>query len=243
MSDTRSDFVLFAETRDPKLRERIIESHLALAGHLARRFMNRGEPYDDLLQVGSLALVKAVDRFDPERGVEFSTFATRTILGELKRHFRDKGWAVRAPRRIQELYLNIGQAVAALSQEFGRSPNIGELAVATGSAEDEVIEALEAGQGYRSASLDSPAADGEPLGNHLGALDEGFADAEERASLSPHLAKLPERERTILTLRFVVGLTQSEIADRVGISQMHVSRLLARSLSSLRAAYEEGPAA
>jgi RNA polymerase sigma-B factor len=237
VADVREDFVRFAATRDINIRSRLIEAHLGLAEHLARRFAHRGEAYDDLVQVSSLALVKAVDRFDPERGVEFTTFATRTIVGELKRHFRDRGWAVRAPRRIQELYLHIGQAIATLSQEKGRSPGIKEIAIATGATEDDVIEALEAGQGYRSASLDAPGPDGEALGNRLGMDDSAFSDAEHRATLSPQMAKLPERERLILELRFVEGLTQSEIADRIGISQMHVSRLLSRSLTALRASY------
>jgi RNA polymerase sigma-B factor len=239
--EVREDFVMYASTRDPDVRNRLIEAHLGLAEHLARRFMHRGEAYDDLVQVSSLALVKAVDRFDPERGVEFSTFATRTIIGELKRHFRDRGWAVRAPRRIQELYLHIGQAIATLSQEKGRSPSIKEIAISTGATEDEVIEALEAGQGYRSASLDAPGPDGEALGSRLGVNDAAFSDAEHRAALSPHLARLPERDRQILILRFVEGLTQSEIADRVGISQMHVSRLLSRSLTALRSSYNGSP--
>jgi RNA polymerase sigma-B factor len=238
-TELREDFATYASTRDGGTRRRLIEAHLGLAEHLARRFVHRGEAYDDLVQVSSLALVKAVDRFDPERGVEFTTFATRTIIGELKRHFRDRGWAVRAPRRIQELYLHIGQVIAILSQENGRSPVIKEIAIATGATEDDVIEALEAGQGYRSASLDAPGPDGETLGSRLGANDEAFADAEHRAALSPHLAKLPERERQILILRFVEGLTQSEIADRVGISQMHVSRLLSRSLTELRSSYKD----
>jgi RNA polymerase sigma-B factor len=238
-TELKEDFATYASTRDGGARRRLIEAHLGLAEHLARRFVHRGEAYDDLVQVSSLALVKAVDRFDPERGVEFTTFATRTIIGELKRHFRDRGWAVRAPRRIQELYLHIGQVIATLSQEMGRSPGIKEIAIATGATEDDVIEALEAGQGYRSASLDAPGPDGEALGSRLGADDEAFSDAEHRAALSPHLAKLPERERQILILRFVEGLTQSEIADRVGISQMHVSRLLSRSLTELRSSYRD----
>jgi RNA polymerase sigma-B factor len=239
--DVRQDFVVFATSRDSVVRDRLIEAHLGLAEHLARRFAHRGEAYDDLVQVSSLALVKAVDRFDPDRGVEFTTFATRTIIGELKRHFRDRGWAVRAPRRIQELYLHVGQVVSTLSQELGRSPGIREIAKATGASEDDVIEALEAGQGYRSASLDAPGPDGESLGNRIGVDDTAFSDAEYRATLSPHMAKLPERERQILQLRFVEGLTQSEIADRIGISQMHVSRLLGRSLTALRASYNRSP--
>jgi RNA polymerase sigma-B factor len=230
----REKFVHFAQTRDRHDRDELIEAHIGLAEHLARRFTHRGEPYDDLVQVSSLGLIKAVDRFDPERGVEFVTYATKTILGELKRHFRDKGWAIRAPRRIQELYLQLGQTVGSLSQELGRSPTIKELVKETGASEDEVIEAMEAGQAYRSASLDSAGPDDEGMGARLGVEVGDFGDAEWRAVLRPHLESLPERDRTILRLRFVDGLTQSEIANRVGISQMHVSRLLGRSLIVLR---------
>jgi RNA polymerase sigma-B factor len=236
----REKFVQFAQTRDHLIRDELIEAHLGLAEHLARRFTHRGEPYDDLVQVSSLALIKAVDRFDPGRGVEFATYATKTILGELKRHFRDKGWAIRAPRRIQELYLQLGQAVASLSQEIGRSPTIKELVRETGASEDEVIDAMEAGQAYRSASLDSAGPDEEGAGARLGVNPGDFSDAEWRAVLRPHLESLPDRDRTILRLRFVDGLTQSEIADQVGISQMHVSRLLGRSLVVLREACTAG---
>jgi len=234
--ELRRVFVDFARKRDEWLRAKLIEAHIGLAEHLARRFTHRGEPYDDLVQVSSLGLIKAVDRFDPERGVEFTTYATKTILGELKRHFRDKGWAIRAPRRIQELYLHLGQAISQLSQELGRSPTIKELARETGASEDDVIEALEAGQAYRSASLDSTGPDDEGLGARLGVDDHGFAGAEWRAVLLPHLETLAERDREILRLRFVEGLTQSEIATRIAISQMHVSRLLTRSLNTLRQA-------
>jgi RNA polymerase sigma-B factor len=211
-----------------------------LAEYLARRFANRGEPLDDLVQVASLGLIKAVDRFDPTREVAFSTYATHTIVGELKRHFRDKGWAVRAPRRMQELYLSLGKVVAALGQELGRSPTIAELAAEVQVSEEEVLEALEAGQAYRSTSLDAPAGteEGETLGARLGGEDPSLEDAESRATLSPLLGQLGRRERLILHLRFFDGLTQSEIANRLGISQMHVSRLLARSVSQLRNAAE-----
>lgn len=232
----RAKFVEFSRRRDESLRAELIESHIGLAEHLARRFTHRGEPYDDLVQVSSLGLIKAVDRFDPGRGFEFTTYATKTILGELKRHFRDKGWAIRAPRRIQELYLQLGQALGSLSQELGRSPTIKELVRETGAPEDEVIEAMEAGQAYRSASLDSAGPEEESVGSRLGVEIGDFGDAEWRAVLRPHLAALPERDRTILCLRFVEGLTQSEIANRVGISQMHVSRLLGKSLVALREA-------
>src|SRR4051795_4307929 len=245
--ELRRKFVEFAQTRDEELRNELIEAHLGLAEYLARRFSNRGEPLDDLVQVASVGLLKAVDRFDPERGVEFSTYATHTVVGELKRHFRDKGWAVRAPRRMQELYLRLGKVVANLSQELGRSPTIPELAAEAQVSEEEVLEAMEAGQAYRFASLDAPApgddGGGESLGSHFGEEDPQLVDAERRATLSPLIASLPAREQTILHLRFFEGLTQSEIAGRLGISQMHVSRLLARSLAQLRSAGEdpEGP--
>jgi RNA polymerase sigma-B factor len=238
----RRKFAAFAECRDAGLRDELIEAHLGLAEYLARRFGNRGELLDDLVQVASVGLVKAVDRFEPDRGVEFSTYATHTIVGELKRHFRDKGWAVRAPRRMQELYLRLGKIIGALSQELGRSPTIPELATEAEVSEEEVLEALEAGQAYRFASLDAPGpgdADGDNLGAHMGDDDPGMVDAEHRAALSPLISLLPAREQRILHYRFFEGLTQSEIAARLGISQMHVSRLLARSLAQLRSAAEE----
>jgi RNA polymerase sigma-B factor len=238
--ELRGKFCEFASSRDEDLRAELVEAHLGLAEHLARRFTHRGEPYDDLVQVSSLGLIKAVDRFDPERGVEFSTYATKTILGELKRHFRDKGWAIRAPRRIQELYLNLGQALGSLAQELGRSPTINELALETNASEDDVIEALEAGQAYRSASLEGGgSADDDGLSARLGVEDKAFDGAEWRAVLMPHLETLPERDRVIVRHRFIDGLTQTEIASRVGISQMHVSRLLARTLAMLRDACAE----
>jgi RNA polymerase sigma-B factor len=238
--ELREQFLAYAQQHDAGVRDELVAAHLGLAEYLARRFANRGEPLDDLVQVASLGLIKAVDRFDPERGVEFSTYATHTIVGELKRHFRDKGWAIRAPRRMQELYLQLGKVVGTLSQELGHSPTIAELAAEVEVSEEEVLEALEAGQAYRSASLDAPVGneEGETLGAHLGEEDVSLADVESRATLSPLLAQLPPRERLILHLRFFEGLTQSEIATRLNISQMHVSRLLARSVSELRNAAE-----
>lgn len=236
-STTRDDFVDFARTGDPGLRSRLVEDHLGLAHHLARRFGNRGENLDDLVQVASVALIHAVDRFDPERGFEFSTFATRTILGELKRHFRDKGWAVRAPRRIQELYLELNTAAGDLVHELGRPATIGELAARTGSTEEAVLEALEAGQGYRSTSIDAPDDREGTLATRLGELDAGYVGADDRQVLGEAMAGLPQRERTIITMRFVEGLTQSQIADRIGLSQMHVSRLLAASIARLRTSF------
>ena len=236
-------FQAFADTRDPRLRDSLIEAHLGLAEYLARRFANRGEPLDDLVQVASLGLVKAVERFDPARGLEFTTFATPTIVGELKRHFRDKGWAVRVPRRVQELHLRVTKVVDDLSLEMGRSPLIGEIAQRAGISEDEVIEAIEAGSAYRSTSLDAGRSDDDEapgLLGQLGALDPEMASAERRAALGPLIGSLPEREQVMLYLRFYEGMTQSEIAKHLGISQMHVSRLLARSLQQLRELAEDG---
>ena len=230
-------FTQFAETRDPKLRDDLIEAHLGLAEYLARRFANRGEPLDDLVQVASLGLVKAVERFDPARGLEFTTFATPTIVGELKRHFRDKGWAVRVPRRVQELHLRVTRVIDDLALELGRSPTVQEISERSGTTEDEVIEAIDAGSAYRSASLDAGRSDDEEspgLLGQLGEIDPELARAERRAALGPLIGELPEREQVMLYLRFYEGMTQSEIARRLGISQMHVSRLLSRSLQQLR---------
>ena len=215
-------------------RDAMITDNLGLAHQLARRFLHRGEPLEDLVQVASVALVKSVDRFDPERGVDFAAFATRTIIGELKRHFRDKGWAVRASRRVQELYLELGHATSTLVQQLGRSPTVAELAQMTGSSEEAVLEAIEAGQGYRAASIDASENEDDPLSARMGERDARFDAVEERALLAPALARLPAREQAILRMRFVQGLTQSEIAVSIGVSQMHVSRLLAASLQELR---------
>lgn len=234
-------FVEFAATRDPGLRSRLVEQHLRLASYLARRFSNRGEATEDLEQVAALALVKAVDRFDPAREVSFSTFATRTILGELRRHFRDRAWSMRPPRRLQELCLELNRAVETLTHTLGRAPTVRELAKATGASDEDVLEAMEAAQSYKMTSLDTPAGDGESLVTTIGNADAGFDGAEWRAELAPHIRSLPKREQTILYLRFVEDMTQSEIAERIGLSQMHVSRLLRSSLASLRDAYARGP--
>ncbi len=233
----KETFAAYARTGDIVLRDQLVASHMGLAAYLARRFANRGQPLEDLTQVASLGLLKAIDRFDPGLQIEFSTYATTTIVGELKRYLRDKGWAVRAPRRMQELYLNLSQVVDGLGQELGRSPTIAELAAEVEASEEEVLEALEAGQAYRFASLDSPKSDaegGEPAGESLGGEDQELARAEQRATLAPLLGQLPRRQRQIVHLRFFEGLTQSEIAHRLGISQMQVSRLLARSVAQLR---------
>ncbi len=234
----RDRFVQYRCSGDPELRRLLIESHLRLAEHLARRFSNLGVALDDLVQVASLGLVKAVDRFEPERGLEFSTFATPTIVGELKRYFRDKGWSVRVPRRVQELHVELSSLVGTLTQRLGRSPTIAELAHAATTSEEEVLEAMDAAQAYRSASIDAPLGgdddDTRGLVNQLGSADERLFDAENRLLVTRLLDTLPKRERLMLRLRFFEGMTQSQIADRLGISQMHVSRLLTRSLGQLR---------
>jgi len=230
-------FAEYRRTGDRRLRDELVEAHVPLAQFLARRFSHRGEAHEDLVQVALLGLLKAVDRFDPERGLQFSTFATPTIVGEIKRHFRDKGWAMRVPRRVQELHLHLARVIGSLSQELGRSPTVAEIATNVGGSEEEVLEAMEAGGMYRLASLDGPAATGEEaadLASMIGDADPEFDRIDHQVELSSLLADLPEREQTIVYLRFFRGLTQSEIADRVGISQMHVSRLLARSLELLR---------
>ena len=238
---TRELFRRYKETGDPDAREQLVMSHMNLVRFLANKFKNRGEPLDDLMQFGYLGLLKAIDRFDPERGLEFTTFATPTILGEIKRHFRDKGWAIRVPRRLQELRISLGQATAELSQRNGRTPTVAELATFLGIDEDDVIEGLEGAQAYSTTSLDAPAGDGEDgamLADRLGDDDPALETIEYRESLKPLLASLPSRERRILALRFFHGMTQSQIAEEVGISQMHVSRLLAKSLATLREGLE-----
>jgi RNA polymerase sigma-B factor len=219
------------------IREKLVEMHLPLVEHLARRFRNRGEPLDDLVQVATIGLIKSVDRFDPERGVEFSTYATPTIVGEIKRHFRDKGWAVRVPRRLQELRLSLTSATADLSQRLGRAPTVGELAEQLKLSDEEVLEGLESANAYSTLSLDVPEQgeqDSPVVADSLGAEDEELEGVEYRESLKPLLAKLPPREKKILLLRFFGNMTQSQIAEEIGISQMHVSRLLARTLAQLR---------
>jgi len=233
----RKKFVEYKATGNRATRNELIEAHKSLASHLARRYANRGEPFDDLLQVAYLGMLKAVERFDPERGLEFSTFATATVEGELKRHFRDKTWSIRVPRRPQELHLRLGNVINDLSQRLNRPPRIPEVAAELGVTDEEVLEAMEVGGAYRSASIDSKPADGSDsttLERRLGTNDHGFDLAEHRVLLERVLADLPERERQIVELRFFHDMTQTEIADQVGISQMHVSRLLTRTLIQLR---------
>jgi RNA polymerase sigma-B factor len=219
-------------------RDALVQMHLPLVEHLARRFRNRGEPLDDLVQVATIGLIKSIDRFDTERGVEFSTYATPTIVGEIKRHFRDKGWAVRVPRRLQELRLALTTATSELAQRHGRSPTVHELAEHLKLSEDEVLEGLESANAYSTLSLDAPEQDDEDslaVADTLGSEDEELEGVEYRESLKPLLEQLPPREKKILLLRFFGGMTQSQIAAEIGISQMHVSRLLSRTLAQLRA--------
>ena len=218
-----------------RIRDQLVEMHLPLVEYLARRFAGRGEPLDDLVQVGTIGLIKAVDRFDAERGVEFSTYATPTVVGEIKRHFRDKGWTVRVPRRLQELRASLSSATSDLTQHLGRSPTVAELAVHLKIGEEEVLEGLESANAYTAVSIE--ASDGEgglSVADTLGAEDMSLEGVEYRESIKPLLDSLPARERRILMLRFFGNLTQSQIAADLGISQMHVSRLLARTLAQLR---------
>jgi RNA polymerase sigma-B factor len=228
---------LFEAARsDPEARTRLVEMHRPLAESLARRYQGYGEALDDLVQVASIGLLNAIDRFDASRGITFAAFATPTIVGELKRHFRDRGWSVRVPRRLQENTLKIRRTMPDLAQTLGRSPKVAELAEASGMSEDDVLEASEALLAYSTTSLDMPLGDEVTLGETLAATGGDIEIAEEWADLAPHIAQLPDRERTILALRFFRGLTQTEIAEEVGLSQMHVSRLLGRALGTLRIA-------
>lgn len=218
------------------VRDRAIEAWMPLARHLAHRYAGRGEPVDDLHQVAVLGLIKAVDRFDAGRGIEFAGFAIPTIVGELKRHFRDRTWSVRVPRRLQELRLAITGANNDLTHTLGRSPTVADIAAHLGISEEDVLEGLEGARAYNSTSLSTPAnAEGSmSLGDTLGGEDTGFELAELRIALGPAMATLDEREQRIISLRFYGNLTQSEIAEQVGVSQMHVSRLLAKALTKLR---------
>lgn len=235
----REQFREYQASGDPQLRAELIECHMGLAVHLARRFENRGIPAEDLRQVAAEGLVKAFDRFDLERGVAFSTFATPTILGELKKHFRDRGWAVRVPRRIQNLSMRLNAEVGSLSQRLGRSPTIAELAAATRSSQEEVLEALEASQAYRSSSLESPSGDDMTGSGRLEADDDSLLHVENAAVLEELLAVLEPREQLMVKLRYFEEMSQREISERLGISQMHVSRLLAQSLERLKRAMQE----
>jgi RNA polymerase sigma-B factor len=218
-------------------RDRIVERCLPLADHIARRFDGRGEPRDDLVQVARVGLVNAVIRFDVNAGSDFVSFAVPTIMGEVRRHFRDNSWSVKVPRRLKELHLRLGAATAELSQRLGRAPTASELAAELDMDRDEVVEGLVAGSSYNTLSIDSGGSgdeDAPAIVDTLGEVDDTLDQIENRETLRPLLEALPERERTVLVLRFFESMTQTQIAERVGISQMHVSRLLAKSLARLR---------
>jgi RNA polymerase sigma-B factor len=253
MSESRSDqhapeekseesvderFRRWRETGDRELRNELIEEHRWVAIHCARRFSHRGEPLDDLIQVGQLGLLKAVERFDPDVGVSFASYAIPTVMGELRRHFRDATWALKVPRRVKDLHVDLGNAVDFLSGERGRPPTPADLADHLGIRIEDVLEALEAGGAYRASPLTAPSDDdaGYREGAALRDEDMVLAGADDRMLVRQLLSTLPERERMIVELRFYAGLSQSEIAEHVGVSQVHVSRLLRSSLAALQRA-------
>jgi len=241
---TRELFRTFAKTRDPKLRDELVVAHLNLARYLAIRFANRGEQLDDLIQVGTLGLIKAIDRFDVGRGVEFTTYATPTIIGEIKRYFRDKGWAIRVPRRLQELNLAVNRALESAALELGRAPTVADLAERLQASEEEIIEAQELGQMYNLLSLDTELAapsdsKAATLQDYLGHMDPALRLLEDRANLERAFSALDRRERIVLYLRFYESMPQAEVAKRLSVSQMHVSRLQQRALAKLKAQFKE----
>jgi len=235
------DLFLRLKAGDANARDKLAERFLPLARQLARRYQRADEPLDDLVQVASLGLIKAIDRFDADREVAFSSYAVPTILGEIKRHFRDKTWSVRVPRDLQELALKVDKAVAELSKDLRRQPTVEEIAQKVDANEEQVLEALEAAGAYRATSFDAPrgSADedgGDTLADAMGSTEEGFGLAEQRATLERLMAAVTPREREVLRLRFVEDLTQAEIGARIGVSQMQVSRLIRQSLARLRTA-------
>jgi RNA polymerase sigma-B factor len=247
---TREAFARLAAARKKnlveaeRLRDALVVAHLNLVRYLAVKFANRGEALEDLIQVGTVGLIKAIDRFDLGRGVEFTTYATPTIVGEIKRHFRDKGWAVKVPRRLQELNLSVNRAIEKLTVELGHSPTVGELAAHLGATDEDILEAQELGQAYNLLSLDSEVAgDGDKnaqtLADYIGHEDPELANLEDRANLEKAFDVLSRRERIILFLRFYESVSQTEIAKRLNVSQMHVSRLQQKALEKLREALLE----
>jgi RNA polymerase sigma-B factor len=221
---------------DRSAREELVQRHLPLVRALARRYAGRGESLDDIEQVGAIGLIKAIDRYELERDVALTTYATPNVVGEIKRHFRDKGWAIRIPRGLQELNARMSSTIERLTAELGRSPTIAEIALKLDTTPEQVLEALEAGSAYSPVSLSAgPSADGDldPM-ETIGTEDSNFERTEQRASLEPALEMLPSREREILRMRFEDGLTQTQIAEQIGVSQMHVSRLIRKSLARMR---------
>jgi RNA polymerase sigma-B factor len=243
--DDRRLLVRYRQDGDPESREELVRRFLPLARQLARRYQRTNEPLDDLVQVASVGLVKAIDRFDPDRGTAFSTFAVPTILGELKRYFRDSGWAVHVPRGMQERAMRLDQAIEALQRRHGRSPSPKEVAAFTDQTEEEVLEAFEAQAAYDAISLEQHRSDdqdeGDTWADRIASEEEGYELVEYAATIAPTLKALSPRDRLILHLRFSEDLTQSEIAERIGVSQMHVSRLIRRALSRLRAVARTTP--
>ena len=225
-------------TGDPAIRDHLVQSALPLAHQVARRYLRGGEPFEDLLQVARLGLVKAVDRFDPSREVAFSTYAVPTMVGEIKRHFRDTGWALHLPRSLQERVLKIEQSEKALSSRMGRTPTVAELAEHAEMTEEEVLEAIQASSAYETRSLDAPAPteddEGRTYADTMGSTDDRFEFVDDCEAVGKALRSLPVRERRILNMRFMQDMTQSEIAQQIGVSQMQVSRLLRRALAQLR---------
>ena len=238
--DQRALLVAYLENGDVRARDRLVEEMMPLVRSLANRYAGRGEPTEDLVQVGAIGLVKAIDRFELEKGVELSTYAVPTIVGEIRRHFRDRTWGVHVPRRLKELSMRLSRTRDDLSAELGRSPTVAELAEAVGVDEEEVIDALQASKAYAPRSLDQPHDDDEPA-RPTGLADEerGYAALERGSVVRQGLDTLDERERRIVVLRFLRGMSQSEIAAEIGISQMHVSRLLRKSLETMRGRLDE----
>ena len=238
--EDRELFSRYLKDGEPAARAELVERFLPLARQLARRYQRAEEPLDDLIQVASIGLIKAIDRFDPDREVAFSSYAVPTILGELKRHFRDKTWSVRVPRDLQELALKVDRKMGDLSRELHRAPTVAELSEAVGCNEEQVLEALEASSAYRATSIDAPRSSddeaGDTLADQMGTTESGFGLAEDRATLSRLLGTVTAREREVLRLRFEEDLTQAEIGERIGVSQMQVSRIIRQSLRRLRAA-------
>lgn len=231
---TRELFRQYKATGDPEVRDQLIVSHLNLVRFLASKFKNRGEPLDDLIQVGTIGLIKAIDRFDPSRGLEFTTYATPTILGEIKRHFRDKGWSVRVPRRLQELSAKVNQANDELTNELSRSPSVEEIAKRVGASVDDVLEAMESSSAYSSVPLEGGGSsdddDAPSVIDHYATEDENLAASDDRIVLVDAIRDFSPREKDVIRMRFFEGMTQVEIAERLGISQVQVSRLLRRTL-------------
>ncbi|MGH2943184.1 MAG: SigB/SigF/SigG family RNA polymerase sigma factor [Solirubrobacteraceae bacterium] len=246
--EDRELFIRYHRAGDAQARDQLVERFLPLARQLARRYQRASEPLDDLLQVASLGLIKAIDRFDPDREIAFSSYAVPTILGELKRYFRDRTWAVRVPRDLQELTLRVDRAVGELAETLHRQPSVGEIAAAVGADSEEVLEALQAGGAYRAISFDAPRNGGgdeevATIGDSFGIDEHGFDRAEERATLQTLMTTVTPRERDVLRMRFEQDMTQAEIGAVIGVSQMQVSRIIRQAIARLRTAADAPPTA